>query len=285
MADERHPTAYMLMCPPDHYGIHYEINRWMHREVQADPSRAQAQWRTLRAAVADLPGVEVVEVAPVNGLPDMVFTANGGLHVDRRVVTGTFRYPERRGETPYFHDWFVGHGWEAIMPTDDQFLEGAGDVVRTAHGWIAGYPQRSSPAAHRWLENVLREPVLSLELIDPRYYHLDTCLVMLGETSAAYAPDAFDRYGRRVLAARFPDLIAVEGPEAERFGCNLVAWAGHAVLPTGTPRLRAALRERGWVVAQVEVDEYIKAGGAARCLVLTLPARGTVVDGLTAAVR
>jgi N-dimethylarginine dimethylaminohydrolase len=278
------PTAHMLMCPPDHYGILYEINRWMHREVQADPARAQAQWRNLRAAVADLPGVEVAEMAPVSGLPDMVFTANGGLHVDHRVVLGTFRYPERRGETPHFRDWFVSHGWQPIMPPDGHFLEGAGDVVRTAQGWIAGYPQRSNPLAHRWLVRVLAEPVVSLELIDPRYYHLDTCLVVLGGESAAYAQEAFDAYGRRVLTARFPDLIAVEGREAERFGCNLVAWAGHAVVPAGTPRLQAALRERGWVVTEVEVDEYIKAGGAARCLVLTLPAGGTVVTGLAPAI-
>lgn len=280
MADERHPTAHMLMCPPDHYGIHYEINRWMHKEVPADPVRATRQWRNLRAAIADLPGIEVVEAAPVAGLPDMVFTANGGLHVDHRVVVGTFRYPERRGETPYFSRWFADHGWEVIAPPEGQFLEGAGDVVRTAHGWIAGYPQRSSPAAHRWLTEVLGDPVLSLELVDPRYYHLDTCLVVLGEESAAYAPDAFDQYGRRVLAARFPDLIAVEGEEAERFGCNLVAWSRHAVVASGTPRLQAALRERGWDLAEVEVDEYIKSGGAARCLVLTLPVEGTVVDGL-----
>jgi N-dimethylarginine dimethylaminohydrolase len=170
------------------------------------------------------------------------------------------------------------------MPPDGHFLEGAGDVVRTAQGWIAGYPQRSNPLAHRWLVRVLAEPVVSLELIDPRYYHLDTCLVVLGGESAAYAQEAFDAYGRRVLTARFPDLIAVEGREAERFGCNLVAWAGHAVVPAGTPRLQAALRERGWVVTEVEVDEYIKAGGAARCLVLTLPAGGTVVTGLAPAI-
>jgi N-dimethylarginine dimethylaminohydrolase len=280
MAAEPGTTAHMLMCPPDHYGIHYEINRWMHKEVPADPVRAVRQWRNLRAAVGDLPGVEVIEVSPVAGLPDMVFTANGGLHVDHRVVLGTFRYPERRGETFYFQQWFADHGWDVVVPPEAQFLEGAGDVVRTAHGWIAGYPQRSSPAAHRWLTQALGDPVLSLELVDARYYHLDTCLVVLGAESAAYAPDAFDEYGRRVLAARFPDLIAVEGEEAERFGCNLVAWSGHAVVPAGTPRLQAALRERGWRVVAVEVNEFIKSGGAARCLVLTLPVQGTVVDGL-----
>ena len=280
MAVDRHTTAHMLMCPPDHYGIHYEINRWMHKDIPADPLRAIRQWRSLRAAVADLPGVAVVEVAPVAGLPDMVFTANGGLHVDHRVVVGTFRYPERRGETSHFRDWFVDRGWEVVHPPGERYLEGAGDVVRTPYGWIAGYPQRSSPEAHRWLEEVVGEPVLSVELVDPRFYHLDTCLVVLGAESAAYAPDAFDPYGRRVLAARFSDLIAVERDEAERFGCNLVAWGGHAVVPAGTPRLQAALRERGWNLTEVVVDEYIKSGGAARCLVLTLPTKGTVVDGL-----
>lgn len=273
----------MLMCAPDHYGIHYEINRWMDVDVPADLVRARGQWRNLRAAVADLPGVEVEEIAPVAGLPDMVFTANGGLHVDHRVVVGTFRHPERSGETKHFESWFANRGWEVVVPPDGLFLEGAGDVLRTAEGWIGGYPQRSSPNAHRWLAQLLEEQVLSLELVDPRYYHLDTCLVVLGEETAAYAAEAFDDYGRRVLAAQFHDLIEVDASEAERFGCNLVAWAGHAVVPSGTPRLQAALRERGWQVQEVAVDEYIKSGGAARCLVLTLPESGTVVGGLVQA--
>ncbi|RMF79832.1 MAG: amidinotransferase [Nitrospirae bacterium] len=272
--------ARILMCPPVHYGIEYEINAWMDLDRPADRAEAWRQWRRLRQAVADLPGVEVVEIAPVAGLPDMVFTANGGLHVDRRVVVGTFRHPERRGETPHFARWFEAHGYEPVLPPEGLFLEGAGDVVRTARGWIAGYPQRSSASAHRWLARLLGEEVLSVELVDPRYYHLDTCLVVLGPESAACAPAAFDTYGLRVLRAAFPDLIEVEPEEGARFACNLVAWAGHAVLPAGCPRLAAALAERGWTTTEVPMGEFIKAGGAARCLCLTLPERGTVVDGL-----
>ncbi len=271
--------ARILMCPPDHYGIRYEINRWMDVSRPADPVAATAQWRSLRAAVADLPGVEVVEIAPRQDLPDMVFTANGGLHVDRRVVLGTFRHPERQGESPYFAAWFEAHGYRVVVPAG-LFLEGAGDVVRTATGWIGGYPQRSSASAHQWLAEILGEEVLSVELVDPRYYHLDTCLVVLGEQCAACVPDAFDAYGRAVLHDRFDDLIEVDPAEGERFACNLVAWAGHAILPAGAPRLAAALGERGWTTTAVESGEFIKAGGACRCLCLTLPEAGTVVSGL-----
>lgn len=273
--------ARMLMCPPDHYGIHYEINRWMDVSRPAAPVRAAAQWRCLRAAVADLPGVEVVEIAPRPGLPDMVFTANGGLHVDRRVVLGTFRHPERRGESGHFAAWFAAHGYQVVVPPDGLFLEGAGDVVRTATGWIGGYPQRSSASAHRWLAEALGEEVISVELVDPRYYHLDTCLVVLGSQCAACVAEAFDAYGLAVLHDRFADLIEVDSVEGERFACNFVAWARHAIVPAGSFRLAAALAERGWTTAEIAVDEFIKAGGACRCLVLTLPAAGTVVDGLT----
>ncbi len=273
-------SARILMCPPDHYGIRYEINRWMDLDRPADPEAAAAQWRSLRAAVADLPGVAVVEIAPRPELPDMVFTANGGLHVDHRVVLGSFRHPERQGETPHFAAWFAAQGYRLVTPPDGLFLEGAGDVVRTATGWIAGYPQRSSASAHRWLAEVLGEEVISVELVDPRYYHLDTCLVVLGEQCAACAPEAFDAYGLTVLHDRFEDLIEVDPAEGERFACNLVAWAGHAILPAGCPRLAASLVERGWTTVAVDTSEYIKAGGACRCLCLTLPAQGTVVSGL-----
>lgn len=275
------PTpARILMCPPDHYGIRYEINRWMHLDRPADPARAGAQWRSLRAAVADLPGVEVEEIAPRPDLPDMVFTANGGLHVDDRVVLGTFRHPERQGETPHFGAWFADRGYQVVTPPDGLYLEGAGDVVRTATGWIGGYPQRSTAAAHRWLAALLGDEVLSVELVDSRYYHLDTCLVVLGEQSAACAPEAFDGYGLAVLRDRFDDLIEVDPAEGERFACNLVAWAGHAIVPAGCPRLGAALAERGWTTTAVEASEFIKSGGACRCLCLTLPESGTVVSGL-----
>jgi len=275
--------ARILMGPPDYYGIRYEINRWMHLDHPADPGRATAQWRSLRAAVADLPGVEVVEIAPQPDLPDLVFTANGGLHVDQRVVVGTFRHRQRQGETAYFAAWFAAHGFTVVTPPDGLVLEGAGDVVRTATGWIAGYPQRSNAAAHRWLAQLLGDEVLSVELIDPRYYHLDTCLVVLGETSAACVAEAFDAYGLAVLRERFADLIEVAGAEGERFACNLVAWAGHAILPAGCPRLRAALAERGWTTTAVEAGEFLKAGGACRCLCLTLPESATVVAGLAPA--
>ncbi len=272
--------ARMLMCPPDHYAIRYEINRWMDVDRPADPAVATAQWRSLRDAVADLPGVEVALIDPRPDLPDMVFTANGGLHVDERIVLGTFRHRERRGESAHFARWFEAHGYTVVTPPEGLYLEGAGDVVRTAGGWIGGYPQRSTASAHRWLAELLGEEVLSVELIDPRYYHLDTCLVVLGPESAACAPEAFDAYGMEVLRDRFPDLIEVEPEEGERFACNLVAWAGHAIVPAGCPRLTAALRERGWTTTEVEVGEYLKAGGACRCLVLTLPRKGTVVPGL-----
>jgi N-dimethylarginine dimethylaminohydrolase len=259
----------ILMCPPDHYGIEYEINPWMSRDRGSDPSRARQQWHALVDVLRTL-GVQVELLTPQPGLPDLVFTANAGVMFHDRFYSARFRHAERARESPVFDEWFAGHGFRVEHLPAGMFHEGAGDALFCGDALFAGYRIRSDALAHQWLAQELGVPVLPLELVDPYYYHLDTCFCPLAPGEALYHPAAFDPYGRKVIEARVPGLIAVAGDEAARFACNAVVVGKTVVTNAGCPQLAAALRQRGYEPVETELDEFIKAGGSAKCLTLRL---------------
>src|SRR5216683_178496 len=211
----------ILMCPPDHYGIEYEINPWMSRSRGAAPERARQQWRALYDTLGGL-GVQVELMTPQPGLPDLVFTANAGLMFGRRFFSSRFRHGVRARETPHFDAWFAGHDFSVEHLPPDVFFEGAGDALLCGSVLFAGYRIRSDVGGHQYLGKVLHKLVLPLELIDPRFYHLDTCFCPLAPGEALYYPAAFDAYGRKVLEGHIPKLLAVNEAEAHRFACNAV---------------------------------------------------------------
>jgi N-dimethylarginine dimethylaminohydrolase len=190
----------ILMCPPTHYGIHYEINPWMKTERQADHALAQEQWRALREQLMAT-GATIEEVPPVEGLPDLVFTANAAMIFQRRAVISHFKHEQRQGEEEHFRRWLAADGFE-ILETPAKFsFEGAGDALFCGDTLFAGYRQRSDALGHQQIGEMLGVRVLPLELIDAYYYHLDTCFCPLAPGAAIYFPGAFDDYGRRVLTA------------------------------------------------------------------------------------
>lgn len=170
-----------LMCPPTYYGIEYEINPWMSRLHGADPSLAQAQWDTLYRIITDHCGAGVELVEPRPQLPDLVFTANAGLIHDHRVILSRFKFPVRSGEEPVFRQWFEAHGFRVIQLPGDIRFEGAGDALWCGEHLFAGYHFRSEIASHNAVAEVLGHRVLSLQLTDPRFYHLDTCFCPLSD--------------------------------------------------------------------------------------------------------
>jgi N-dimethylarginine dimethylaminohydrolase len=262
-------TPQILMCPPAFYGIHYEINPWMNTERQADHKLAGEQWRALYDRLVEA-GVDVVEVAPVEGLPDLVFTANAALIYQRQAVISHFRHVQRQGEEQYFRQWLVDHGWEAIETPAGCSFEGAGDALFCGDTLYAGYRLRSDARGHQQIAEMLGVRVLPLELVDPYYYHLDTCFCPLSPESAIYFPQAFDDYGRRVLAANIPQLIEVDPDEARSFACNAVVVGRTVITNDGCPRLHDSLRAVGFTPAATPLGEFVKAGGSAKCLTLRL---------------
>jgi N-dimethylarginine dimethylaminohydrolase len=257
------------MCPPEHYGIEYEINPWMNTERQADHELAKLQWRALRTALFDA-GTTISEVLPVPGLPDLVFTANAALIYGKRAIISHFKHPQRQGEEIHFRRWLAEHGWETLETPAGCSFEGAGDALFCGDTLYAGYRLRSDARGHQEIAEQLGVRVLPLELVDPYYYHLDTCFCPLNAETAIYFPPAFDDYGRRVLAANIPQLITVVEPEARSFACNAVLVGSTVITNEGCPALHNDLRAAGFTPAATPLSEFVKAGGSAKCLTLRL---------------
>ena len=265
----------ILLCAPDFYGIEYEINPWMHRSRNADRAQASTQWEQLRAALQHCGGqVELIEPQP--GLPDMVFTANAGLAVGHRFIRSNFRHKERRGEQAHFEQWFAKDGYELVCLPGELFFEGEGDALFCGDTLFCGYRFRSDIRSHQWLSDLLGCLAVSLELVDERFYHLDTCFCPLPDGSALWYPAAFDDYGQQAIRQHVRDLIAVAPEEALRFACNAVVMKTEIIMPDGCPRLRATLEQRGYHCHELPMSEFLKAGGACKCLTLLLPQRQAV---------
>jgi N-dimethylarginine dimethylaminohydrolase len=260
---------HILMCPPDHYGIEYEINAWMKRERKADPQLASEQWQALVAVLKDV-GAQISLLEPAAGLPDLVFTANAALIYERRAILSHFRHPQRQGEEPLCAEWFEKQGFTVERLPAGRFFEGAGDALFCGETLIAGYLIRSDVHSQQWLAEALGCEVLPLELIDQHYYHLDTCFCPLAPGEAIWYPGAFDDYGRRALTERIPTLIAVAPEEARSFACNAVVVGKHVITNTGCPRLHQDLLQRGYTPHETPLSEFVKAGGSAKCLTLRL---------------
>lgn len=266
----------ILMCPPDHYGIEYEINPWMSRSRDADRDLAQQQWKALHDSLLRL-GVTVELLAPQKGLPDLVFTANAGLVFENRFFNSHFRHEVRARETPFFDRWFRDHGFLTEHLPEDFHFEGAGDALFCGNTLFAGYRLRSDVRGHQHLGKVLGVQVLPVELVDPRFYHLDTCFCPLAPGEAIWFPPAFDEYGRKVIEGHVPNLLPIPEAEAIRFGCNAVVVGDSVITNTGCPQLTAELQRRGYVTMAVELDEFLKAGGSAKCLTIRLDGEDAAV--------
>ncbi len=259
----------ILMCPPDYYGIEYEINPWMSRHRASDTELARTQWRALHDLLVLL-DADVRLMVPVRGLPDLVFTANAALIHKSTAYLSRFRHEARRGETPWNEAWLTAHGFHCVTLPEGMDFEGAGDGLFVGDTIYAGYLIRSDASAMQWVAGETGCRVIPLQLVDERYYHLDTCFCPLSASEAIVSLTAFDAYGRKALESHIESLIHVDEQEAARFACNAVVLGRHVVLNTGCPLLEHALRDRGYEPHATPLDEFIKAGGSAKCLTLRL---------------
>lgn len=262
--------ATLLMCKPNYYGVEYEINPWMSRGRPTDPERAARQWYDLYRALTQAAGARVELIEPAPGLPDLVFTANAGLVHGELFVRSNFRFKERAQEEPVWETWFAARGFRVVTLPQEQKFEGEGDAFIVDKTLFAGYRFRSDPAAHETLGRLLGKPVVSLKLVDPFFYHLDTCFCPLGAGRLMYYPQAFSQASRRCIEERFPQRIAVSPEEARRFVCNSIVIEDLVVTNQGCPQAEEALAAWGYRVLTVDTSEFIKAGGSAKCLALFL---------------
>ncbi|MCC9054365.1 N-dimethylarginine dimethylaminohydrolase [Microbacterium sp. F2E] len=265
-----------LMCRPEHFTVSYRINPWMEPAKPTDTAKALAQWQTLYDTYVAL-GHEVELIDPVPGLPDMVYTANGGFIVDGRALGVRFRVDERRGEERPFMDWFAAHGFDVVEPVSVQ--EGEGDFLLVGDTILAGTGFRSTGDSHAEVAGVFGREVVSLRLIDPRFYHLDTAISVLDpvegpggveKANIAYLPSAFDEPSLAVLRERYPDAIEVSDADGAVFGLNSASDGYNVFISPRATGFVAQLRERGYHPVLVDLSELLLGGGGIKCCTLEL---------------
>jgi N-dimethylarginine dimethylaminohydrolase len=269
------------MCRPDHFTVSYEINPWMDASLPTDRDLAVAQWQDLHDRYVSL-GHAVELIDPIPDLPDMVFAANGATVLDGVVHSAHFHHEERRGEGPAYLRWFEEHGYTTHEATEVN--EGQGDVLLVGGLVLAGTGFRTTLAAHAELQEVLGRPVISLSLVDPHFYHLDTALTVLDESveraEIAYFPAAFSPGSQRVLRQLFPEALTVGADDARALGLNAVSDGLHVVVSPQATSYQAQLRERGFEPIPVDTSELLKGGGGAKCCTLELCTTASVAAGV-----
>lgn len=253
------------MCPPAHFRVTYSINPWMDPSKPVELPLALAQWEELRDRYRSL-GHTVELLVPSPELPDMVFAANGATVVDGRVLGARFAFTERAAEAEAHLEWFRDRGF-ADIHRPAHVNEGEGDFAVTASYVLAGRGFRSSPLSHDEAQEFFGRPVIGLDLVDPRYYHLDTALSVLDDAAdeIMYYPDAFSPGSRAVLARLFPDALVAAPEDAEALGLNAVSDGRHVLLPHAAVGLFAPLRARGFEPLGIDLGELLKGGGSVKC--------------------
>jgi N-dimethylarginine dimethylaminohydrolase len=258
-------TRHYAMTPPTFFAVEYAINPWMDTSTFVDTHVAMNQWESLRQIYKEL-GHTVELVEPVAGLPDMVYAANGGLVVDGKAVVARFAYPQRAGESAAYAEWMSRHGFR---PVETRYVnEGQGDLLVVGSIVLAGYGFRTDRRAHDEIAAAVEMPVVSLELVDPRFYHLDTALAVLDDTTIAYFPQAFSDESRARLLELFPDAIEVAASDAEVLGLNAVSDGLHVVHPAAATGFAGQLADAGFIPIGVDLSELLKGGGSIKCCTL-----------------
>lgn len=266
-----------LLCDPQFFTVCYEINPWMDKKIAVDGKLAGKQWQALKETLLQC-GAKLHIMEPADEWPDMVFTANAGLIYGKKVVLSRFHHPERQGERAYFEAWFKQAGFEVVAEeflqhsnnlTKSPFFEGAGDALFAGDTLFAGFGFRTDIEYYHGLSALGIHKIVFCELVDSRFYHIDTCFCPLNAKQAIWWPGAFSQTSQKKMHEAI-ELFAVPEEEAARFACNAVVVGKQVILPWGCPQTQEQLEKWGYTVHSCDMSEFLKAGGACKCLTLAL---------------
>ena len=266
-------TMAILMCPPDHFGVEYEINPWMHVQVAVDRAAALEQWDALHRTYDEM-GVDIELATPHRGLPDMVFTANAAVLAKDRAVLSRFHHAERAGEEQHWRVELQRLGYTVHELPEDVSFEGAGDALFFGDTLVCGHGFRTDESSHQMVADLLDVEVVSVQLVDPRFYHLDTCFCPIDERTALIAPEAFSAASLERLRALVPNPVEVPSDVAAGFACNAMPVGDRVVSSSSISAVAAPLRRAGYEAVALPVTEFMKSGGGVRCLSLPLMPSG-----------
>jgi N-dimethylarginine dimethylaminohydrolase len=261
------------MCRPDYFTVVYRINPWMDPAVPTDTSLAIAQWESLHQTYIDL-GFDVHLVDPIDGLPDMVYAANGGFVVDNIAYGARFTHEQRQPEGPAYMDWFGANGFDVRVPENTN--EGEGDFLLVGDRILAGTGFRSHSTSHDELARIFGREVVTLTLTNPSFYHLDTAIAVLDPSGSgrgdeiAYLESAFDEASLEKLRSLYPDAILASEEDASVLGLNSYSDGYNVVIASRATNFERQLRERGFNPIGVDLSELLRGGGGVKCCTLEL---------------
>ncbi|GAB3143130.1 arginine deiminase-related protein [Marisediminicola antarctica] len=257
----------VLMCKPEFFTVVYRINPWMDPALPTDTALAVRQWQSLYDTYVGL-GFDVHLIDPIDGLPDMVYAANGGFVIDNIAYGASFTYPERQPEGPAYMDWFGANDFDVRVP--ENVNEGEGDFLLVGGVILAGTGFRSASNSHEELASIYGREVVTLNLVNPSFYHLDTAIAVLDDDNIAYLPSAFDEEGLTILRGRFPDAVLVNEEDASVLGLNSFSDGYNVVIASRATDFERQLRERGYNPIGVDLSELLLGGGGVKCCTLEL---------------
>lgn len=259
----------VLMCRPQNFQVQYSINPWM-QPGSVDSEKALYQWKQLKSVYEGL-GITVHVIGQQARWPDMVFAADQGIGTRERWLKSRFRYPERQGEPAVFGQWYEERGYELVEMPRNIYFEGGGETWWWRGRLLMGTGFRTSRKAAQVVGELLQAEVVVLELLDERFYHLDTCLFPLNAETVFYYPPAFSQQSRALLEATVPNLLELTEQAAFGFAANSVVVGGTVVCQQGNGDFVQQLKRFGYRVIEVNVSEFIKAGGGVHCLTGMVP--------------
>jgi len=257
----------VLMCRPEFFTVVYRINPWMDPAIPTDTTLAVRQWETLYQTYLDL-GFDVQLIDPIDGLPDMVYAANGGFVIDNIAYGASFTHPERQPEGPAYMEWFGANGFDVRDPQN--INEGEGDFLLVGGVILAGTGFRSASNSHEEIAGIYNREVVTLTLVNPSFYHLDTAIAVLDDTNIAYLESAFDEESLVKLRALFPDAILATEEDAAVLGLNSYSDGYNIVIASRAKDFERQLRERGYNPIGVDLSELLLGGGGVKCCTLEL---------------
>lgn len=255
------------MCRPEHFVVSYRINPWMYPELPTDTQLALAQWTVLYETYLGL-GFAVDLIDPLGGLPDMVYAANGGFVLDGIAYGAKFHHAQRAPEGPAYMERFREMGFDVRVP--QEINEGEGDFLLVGDVILAASGFRSDRGSHREMAEIFDREVVSLQLVNPSFYHLDTALAVIDRTTVAYLPSAFDEASLGVLQARYPDAIIATEDDAAVLGLNSFSDGHNVVIATKATSFARDLTARGYNPIRVDLSELLRGGGGVKCATLEL---------------
>jgi N-dimethylarginine dimethylaminohydrolase len=261
----------VLTCKPNHFQVEYQINPWM-KPGSVNQKLAMEQWQNL-IDVYTQNGIEVEILDQTKDQPDMVFAADQGLIINsdsKLIVMSNFKHLQRQGETKNYQNWFSQNGYQVEFLPKELHFEGGGELIPWKGKYFIGSGLRNSEVTHHYLADKYDLEFIPLKLIDPKFYHLDTCFFVLNSDTAFYYPKAFSLESIEVLKSCFANLIEFSQVEVNGFAANSVVSGDLVFMQTGNSTFKHKIQSFGYQAIEVDISEFMKSGGGIHCLTFEL---------------